>query len=207
MAYEAGYSFEDFKNKRSEYPFPLIWFGVFEKPKLLDHHSSVSESISKKKYRIRNMRPSLSFHEYEKVLKRIKQYICTGDTYQVNFTFKYLFQFSGNPFSLYEDLKQKQRVSYASFIQGDKFTSMSLSPELFFKKQGSKIYVRPMKGTIERGLDLKDDQEHVRELKKDPKTLAENLMIVDLLRNDLVEDENPLGGCCLRRLSNDLQID
>ncbi|MDI6783757.1 MAG: aminodeoxychorismate synthase component I, partial [bacterium] len=108
-----------------------------------------------------------------------------GHTYQVNYTYKERFRFQGSPAGLYSDLRKKQSVPYSAFINVDPYYIISFSPELFFRKQGDRMTVQPMKGTSARGRYLLEDRTQIERLKKDSKNRSENLMIVDLLRNDL----------------------
>lgn len=214
FSYELGYYFQDsfFKSKRS-FLYPLIHLCVFDKaisfnhktnksnvriPNLftpLDRRVSTNRSESyltgfiereeNNNFCIDNLRFGFKKPEYINKIMRIKEYIREGQTYQVNFTGKYYFNFSGSAFSFYEDLRNRQSVSYGAFCKFKDEHVISLSPELFFKREGLKIYSKPMKGTIERGKSIAEDKERVVKLKKSIKDLAENLMIVDLVRNDL----------------------
>lgn len=131
------------------------------------------------------LRPSLRRPEYFKAVRRIKDYIRAGDVYQVNFTFKYLFRHFGSPLALYAALRERQRVPYGAFIRLPGRTVLSLSPELFFRKNGDTLTAKPMKGTMPRGKNQAADILLRARLQKDEKNRAENLMIVDLIRNDL----------------------
>jgi para-aminobenzoate synthetase / 4-amino-4-deoxychorismate lyase len=123
--------------------------------------------------------------EYNKNISRIKDYICAGDVYQINFTGRYHFTFDGSPIALYRALKNKQRTSYSAYIRAAGQHILCLSPELFFAIKGQHITARPMKGTISRGRTQREDQHLAQWLSRDSKNRAENVMIVDLLRNDL----------------------
>lgn len=93
--------------------------------------------------------------------------------------------YDGCDIELFEYLLSMQNTDYSAFIRNEFESILSFSPELFFKKQGNKIITKPMKGTIARGVDLSDDLKQIEYLKNDIKNIAENVMIVDLLRNDL----------------------
>jgi para-aminobenzoate synthetase/4-amino-4-deoxychorismate lyase len=123
--------------------------------------------------------------EYARNIQRIKEYIAQGLTYQVNYTIKCRFKFQGSSFSLYKNLRNAQPVAYSSFIRDRQFSLLSFSPELFFRKKGELIKVTPMKGTISRGKTEKEDRFKMWALKASQKDRSENVMIVDLLRNDL----------------------
>ncbi len=187
ISYEAGFSFEDtLKGRSNDFSFPLLWFGVYKRPAVFGPGEKIvfwRRSVSP--YTLKGLRPNITREEYISNIKRIKDFIRKGDTYQVNYTFKYKFRFSGSPYALYEDLKEKQNVSYSAFIKTSGFTILSMSPELFFRKTGNCIQVSPMKGTIDRGKDLTGDRHNIKNLRESPKDRSENVMIVDLLRNDI----------------------
>ncbi len=115
----------------------------------------------------------------------IRKFIAAGDTYQVNYTIKGRFDFKGSCSELFKSMMFNQSAKYSAFINaGDKFIMCS-SPELFFEVSGNRIQARPMKGTIKRSNNLSGDFASSMELKNSEKNKAENVMIVDLLRNDL----------------------
>lgn len=196
LNYEAGYHFEKITELKKQ-SRPIAWFGVYNKPLIFNH---IIESLENSDLKILNdtakenqkspynlSLPILNINEYEysEKINIIKNYIRSGDTYQINFTDKYNSTFQGSSLSLYEDLKKKQRVPYAAYIKSDSRHIICLSPELFLKINGNEIFTRPMKGTVKRGKTLKEDSELSSWLASDRKNQAENVMIVDLLRNDL----------------------
>ncbi len=209
FSYEMGYGFENLYQARRNYRFPLIWVGLFKSPIVFDHRrnrfspviaNEVKQSQGSKRlprsfhslamtsggnYQIKNLRLNVSRKDYLDSINRIKEFIRTGETYQVNYTMKYKFDFKGSPYQLYHTLRNNQSVSYSAFIKTKDFKILSFSPELFFRKKGSAIQVKPMKGTIDRGANIKEDRINRNRLKYDEKNNAENIMIVDLLRNDL----------------------
>ena len=109
-----------------------------------------------------------------------------GESYQINFTYRLAFEAFGSPVGLYRRLRARQPVRYGALIAlpGDEWV-LSCSPELFVEKHGERLRTRPMKGTTARGASPEDDARAAAFLRSDPKNRAENLMIVDLLRNDL----------------------
>lgn len=127
-----------------------------------------------------------SREEYLQKVKRIKEHIIKGDLYEMNFcmafqgTFKRL-----HPVPLYFDLMDKSPMPFSIFFKGDSQYLLSASPERFLKKDGSKIIAQPIKGTIKRGNSPQEDELLKLQLKNSQKEQAENLMIVDLMRNDL----------------------
>src|SRR3989339_243401 len=186
LSYEAGYAFEPCLQDKQEYHFPLIHFGVYKKP----HSQRVTDpswSSSKKenqKEKILQFRKNISKAEYFKDIEVIRSYIAKGDVYQITYCLKSSFSFTGKPFSLYKQLLKEQPVPYPSYIETEDFKILSLSPELFIKKQGEKILTKPMKGTWPRE-NLFSSLFGGLRLKYDKKNRAENIMICDLLRNDL----------------------
>jgi len=192
FSYEFGYFLEPaLYALRPKNNTPLVWLGVCRQPKIIRRPNvfSFNEDAGCRSfcsnYKIKNIKPNLSQAEYSKKIKEIKYHLEQGLTYQVNFTFKVKFDFSGDAFSLYQNLKQSQPTSYTALINTGSSKIISLSPELFFRIEGEKIITRPMKGTVQRGLTLDDDKRAKRLIKGSRKIRAENLMIVDLLRNDL----------------------
>lgn len=198
LSYEAGEAFEERLKHRETYDFPLLWFGVYKEPLIYNHRKerfekriALPQNYKQKNYSLKNIRLNISKNSYLKAIAKIKDLIARGFTYQVNYTFKLKFSFSGPPAALYSNLRSNQSVSYSAFIKANHkkgpgpFYILSFSPELFFRKKGDKICVRPMKGTADRGRDLKEDSEIAGQLKNCPKNRSENVMIVDLLRSDL----------------------
>ncbi len=135
---------------------------------------------------IANLRPNVSAAEFAAAIAKIHAYIEAGDTYQVNYTYRLRFDVYGSPVALYRQLRLRQPVPYGSLIQlADGATVLSLSPELFVRHADGVLTARPMKGTAAASGDAEQDRQAAKALAADPKNLAENLMIVDLLRNDL----------------------
>ncbi len=182
VSYELGYLFEKRLHPLFRKPeLPLAHFILFkdiEKTSLFPLKENPAFKISA---------PELLTEpeNYLQAISRIKHYIATGDTYQVNFTTKFRFTFQGDPFELFRALLFSQRCEHACFFRHSSYTLLSLSPELFLKKRGESLFSAPMKGTIKRGYLLEEDRFLRQKLKGDPKTQAENVMILDLLRNDL----------------------
>jgi para-aminobenzoate synthetase/4-amino-4-deoxychorismate lyase len=135
---------------------------------------------------IADLRSSLAHDEFSEAIAKVQDYIAAGDTYQVNYTYRLHFQTYGSAVALYQRLRQRQPVPYGALIcLPDGEAVLSLSPELFVRHQQGRLLARPMKGTAAAtGIDLNDER-IADELANDSKNRAENLMIVDLLRNDL----------------------
>ena len=127
----------------------------------------------------------LDADSYARKLAPIRQAIAEGEIYQVNYTFPVDVSLYGDPANVFLKLAQAQPTAYAAYIDMPEYQALSLSPELFFAVDDGRIHVRPMKGTTPRGQDEKTDQALANALQRSEKNRAENLMIVDLLRNDL----------------------
>lgn len=179
--------------------------GVFTEPAVYNHYTGAWNNTGllpqaaagnpgaaeDPSFRIENIRPSQNKVNYINNIEAIKNYIAGGDTYQVNYTLKLLFDFAGSPEELYMTLRRNQSVSFGALIRNKNARIMSFSPELFFRKKGRQCTVRPMKGTIRRGRSLKEDKELKEFLRADAKNRSENVMIVDMLRNDLGRISEP----------------
>ena len=187
VAYEAGHflCLDESQGVRSD--SPLLWFGVYEAPAHLDTVNLPEATPSPVV-----LEHALPFADYEQRIDKIKSYIRAGDTYQINFTYPLLFPAPDNPVGTYASLRKNQKVPYSAFLNlGNSRFVLSFSPELFFRKDGSTITTRPMKGTSKRGRTAQEDETLAADLQSDEKNRAENLMIVDLLRNDLSKIARP----------------
>lgn len=160
---------------------PLAWFAIFsERIEALLDEQLTPEALSPPQ-----LEPDITYEKYVCNVERIKEYIASGDSYQVNYTFGMKGDFSGDPLELYRQISRGQKASFSAYIDTGRFALLSASPELFFSLKEGQIRVRPMKGTAARGRWSEEDEEHIARLKSSIKERAENLMIVDLLRNDL----------------------
>lgn len=157
--------------------FPLLYFEVF-------NSYSIYKTKNTKKLLL-NPTPCVNFCEYSNAIKKIKEEIAKGNTYEVNYTYDFDVPFDGDELDLFNFLLSKQKTPYNFYIKNQYDTVLSFSPELFFELKNNHILTKPMKGTIHRGKDKKEDKNLIEFLKNDIKNRAENVMIVDLLRNDL----------------------
>jgi para-aminobenzoate synthetase/4-amino-4-deoxychorismate lyase len=189
FSYELGYCLEPRlqallpKERRQ----PLLWIGLFRAPRRLDDAATrawLDANGAVQPSSISDLKLSWTREQYGRAFAAVEDYIAAGDVYQINLTLKYLFAFAGDPVALYAALRRKQRVEYGALIAAD-FHVLSLSPELFFRREGRHMSTRPMKGTAPRGRTPREDARLRTWLAMDEKQRAENLMIVDLLRNDL----------------------
>lgn len=128
---------------------------------------------------------NLSKQEYSNAFSRIQHYILEGDCYQVNLSQRFSATYQGSPWYAYQQLRKLSPVPYAAYLNHPHATLLSLSPERFLQVQENRVETKPIKGTRPRGLAPEQDQQLAEELLSSLKDRAENLMIVDLLRNDL----------------------
>jgi len=189
LAYELGYLLEPklapLLDKGTDQP--LIWMGIFNGPQRQsrDQIEALMRDWAKTPHTITKPTTTQSRETYLSTIHTIQEHIRAGDVYQINYTFKQNFEFSGSAKSLYAHLRQRQRASYGAFLATEDQHIVSLSPELFFESVGDVLRTRPMKGTAPRAARPSADTQLREWLNKDEKSRAENLMIVDLLRNDM----------------------
>jgi para-aminobenzoate synthetase/4-amino-4-deoxychorismate lyase len=181
LAYEAAPAFEPNFRVKSAVDFPLLWFGLFEERREI----FVGEFFRKGEFELTEWQPSIDESSYCRAVEGIRAYIAAGDTYQANFTFRLRAHFEGDDLALYRRLCCRQRAGYCAYLNLGRFRILSASPELFFRWQNGQLLTKPMKGTRPRGRNATEDREQVAQLKTSAKERAENLMIVDLLRNDM----------------------
>jgi para-aminobenzoate synthetase/4-amino-4-deoxychorismate lyase len=178
VAYEAAPAFDRALSvRRHSDDLPLLWFGLFERLSELEHTGG--------EFRVSDWTPSITRAEYERNVEAAREAIARGDTYQVNYTFRLRARFEGDDFAFYERLRAAQRTRFGAYVNAGRFRVLSASPELFFRRSGRRVETRPMKGTATRGRWREEDAAAAGRLKASEKERAENLMIVDLLRNDL----------------------
>ena len=129
--------------------------------------------------------PLLEAGSHAAKVEQIQRWITEGECYQINLTFPLDFRIYGHPLALYVRLRERQPVRYGAYVVTPEETLLSFSPELFFERSGERVLTRPMKGTAPRGATPEDDEAQRVALLASEKERAENIMIVDLLRNDL----------------------
>jgi len=190
FAYELGYCLESKLEGLlpADRSVPLLWIGLFGAPRPLDDAGTrawLEQHGADERAKISDLKLSWGREHYDRAFAAVQDYIAAGDVYQINLTLKYHFAFEGDPVALYAALRRKQRVAYGALIHAPEFDVLSMSPELFFRREGKHMSTRPMKGTAPRGRTPREDARLRTWLAMDEKQRAENLMIVDLLRNDL----------------------
>ena len=196
LAYEAGYGFEDCLVNRAHTlpPSPLGWFGIYRQPERFsgaEVKELFAEASAPSALTLNDLSFNLSESEYAKKIESIREQIAAGNVYQVNFTGRYRFTFNGAAPALFAALRSAQPFSYTALLNSGERTILSFSPELFFRRNGALIETMPMKGTAPRGRTAEEDNRLKEGLGRCQKNRAENLMIVDLLRNDLGRICNP----------------
>jgi para-aminobenzoate synthetase/4-amino-4-deoxychorismate lyase len=159
---------------------PLAWFSLFDRPRPLQLPAPPEVAGA-----AADWQPELTRADYLDRVRRIRAWIARGDTYQTNLTYRLRCLLEGDPWTLFTGLCTTQPVDYACYLETDSWAVCSASPELFFELEERKISCRPMKGTRPRGRTVAEDAEARRALESSPKDRAENLMIVDMVRNDL----------------------
>ena len=179
ISYEAAPAFDSALQVRPPSNLPLLWFGLYTSAAEIDEPAWGSA------YRLGEWRPNIGREAYNRNFAAIKEHIAGGHTYQVNYTFRLRTTFRGDPWALFGDLVLAQQQQYAAFVDTDSFAICSASPELFFRLDGSELVTKPMKGTIGRGRTLEEDDENAEWLRHSQKNRAENVMIVDMIRNDM----------------------
>ena len=198
VSYEASYFLQPsiIKNYVHSADFPLLHFMAFADCQQLTQaetdnvlHTFTKECVDESfAY---DISLNMTEDEYEQNIQKIKNHLFHGDTYQVNYTGKYTFGFQGNPIKLYQALRERQKVHYGALLHFKDYQILSLSPELFFSKQDDQMTVKPMKGSMPRSSIPELDQKNRDALTTDAKLIAENIIIVDLLRNDLSSISHP----------------
>lgn len=186
IAYEAGLALEP---KLSPLAYdanqdgpPLLWFGTFDRVQEVDAATWLLDPAGAW---AGPAKPLIERVAYEGALARLHEHILAGDIYQANYTFAADVPVAGHPLAIYAALRARARMGHGALVYTGAHWILSFSPELFFTLDGRRVTTRPMKGTATRGATAEQDAANVAELAADPKQRSENLMIVDLLRNDL----------------------
>ncbi|XSG73434.1 aminodeoxychorismate synthase component I [Herpetosiphon llansteffanensis] len=177
LSYEAAAAFDPALVCHPPANLPLVWFAAFSAPQNLEPQTHA--------YQLSAWQPSMGLEQYRQAMSAIHAAIARGETYQVNYTLRLRADFSGDPLAFYHDLRAAQAANYCAYLDLGDYQILSASPELFFDWREQRLTTKPMKGTAPRGRWLEEDERLARQLQTSEKNRAENLMIVDLLRNDL----------------------
>jgi len=188
FAYELGRQFHNLVQRPSAHPLIQAWsFQSFQKLSKDEVDSYLIRTIgsldpNNQSAGVANVSTSLGKVGFAKDIESIQEYIRNGDTYQINLTYQVIGEVYGDPLALYARLRKRQPGRFGAFIKDKSHYILSQSPELFIQRTGQTLIAMPMKGTARA---INDEGESASHLSQDPKNQAENVMIVDLLRNDL----------------------
>ena len=189
LTYEAGLALEDrlapIARRHGAGGQPLLWFGLFEGVRLIPAASLPGLLPDPVGATVGALRPLVDEAAYRAAFAQVQDYIRAGDIYQVNLTFPCAIDVAGDPMALYAALRPRAAAGYGGVIRTGTRSILSFSPELFFTQVRGQLTARPMKGTATRAATPEEDAAQAQWLESDAKQRAENLMIVDLLRNDL----------------------
>ncbi|HRW17658.1 MAG TPA: aminodeoxychorismate synthase component I [Dermatophilaceae bacterium] len=178
VSYEAAPAFDPAMLVRSGSGMPLVWFG-------LHHAPAAGPRRDPAAYLMSRWEPGTDEHAYAASIAAVRAAIARGDSYQVNHTMRLRGRFAGDPLGAWRDLCRRQGSGWFGYLDTGEHAVLSSSPELFFTWDGHEVVTRPMKGTRRRGTTPVEDAGLRADLLSSPKDRAENLMIVDLLRNDI----------------------
>ena len=192
LSYEAASAFEPALQTKPEIGFPYLWFGLYSEPRpiVLPRPAGAKETLS--------WEPSVDRETYNAAITQIKDHIGQGRTYQVNYTMRLQTDFTGNVWDFFLQLAQNQN-NHAAYLDTGRYIICSASPELFLQLDGDTITCRPMKGTVKRGRTTSEDKGQSEWLRNSAKNRAENVMIVDMVRNDLGRIAE-IGSVCVPEL-------
>jgi len=160
---------------------PLAWFALYP----ADQVTRSEAPRSTGDHEVRGLHASVDREAFGRAFDQVRRHLADGDTYQVNYTFRMEGGFSGRPGSLFARLVEAQHGRCSAYVNMGRHVVCSASPELFFERANGHITTRPMKGTARRGRTTAEDDRQRALLQASPKQRAENVMIVDMMRNDL----------------------
>lgn len=181
ISYEAGPAFDPAVRARAPGAVPLLWMGLYSQPQLLQlPERGAANPVPRYRWQ-----PSVDRNEYERAIARILALIEAGDTYQVNYTLRLHAPVEEDPETLFLRMVHANQPRHGAYLDCGRFVVCCASPELFFRLENDRLASRPMKGTAGRGLWRDQDQAKARALAESAKNRAENVMIVDMVRNDL----------------------
>ncbi len=193
IAYEAGHALEPrlAALSRTDADAPLLWFGLFETVEQLAPDAIAARLPDPAGAWVGRPAPRISRSDYDAAFARVHDWIEAGDIYQANLTFRAAVRVIGDPLAAYAAIRSRAAAGYGGIVWTGSDWLLSFSPELFFALRQGELIARPMKGTTPRGATPEADEAARVELAQDEKQRAENLMIVDLMRNDLTRIAAP----------------
>jgi para-aminobenzoate synthetase/4-amino-4-deoxychorismate lyase len=197
VSYEAAPAFDhSYQVKKTfENAFPLLWLAIYPTAVYIPDSAITIDSSQLPG----PWQADLTKTDFRKAIRKIKTYIAKGATYQVNYTYRLRSSFNVPAWPLFASLSNAHVAPYTAFLETEEFAVCSLSPELFFDLEGETITSRPMKGTARRGRTLAEDNRMAAWLRHSVKNRAENVMIVDMMRNDIGKIAHP-GSVCVPEL-------
>jgi para-aminobenzoate synthetase / 4-amino-4-deoxychorismate lyase len=184
LSYDASAAFEP-KLEARDNTSTLLWFGVFDGYQEIAPDAVTDWLPDPDGAWAAAPVPDIGFDDYAAAFEKVQAYIAAGDIYQANLTFQNTIAFAGHPLALYANIRRRAKAGYGGVMWTGTDWVLSFSPELFFALHHGKVTTKPMKGTAKRCADPMADVAAGLALQNDPKQRAENLMIVDLLRNDV----------------------
>ncbi|MBN8818904.1 MAG: aminodeoxychorismate synthase component I [Sphingomonas sp.] len=194
LSYAAGHAFEPrlagYAPREGD-EGPLLWFGLFDAPVDIPSDAVPGLLPAPEGASIGPVSPLISRADYDRAIGRVLDYIRAGDIYQANLTFLAQVPVEGDPLAAYAAIRPNAAAGFGAVVRHDGRHILSFSPESFFSLEDGRIETRPMKGTARREADAAQDAAAIALLAADPKQRAENLMIVDLLRNDISRVTQP----------------
>lgn len=179
VSYEAAGAFDAVLQTHPPTGVPLLWLGIYDAPR-----TGPAPNGRRRKYAA-GWEPTMGRDAYMDAFHQIKRHLADGDTYQVNFTYRLRSPFDGDPREYFGMLADDARANYSAFVDTGRFVVCSVSPELFFHLDGRVLTSLPMKGTAQRALTASGDRAEAARLRYSEKETAENVMIVDMIRNDM----------------------
>ena len=182
LSYEAAAAFDSGLSTQPIDDFPLLWFGIYDavRDRTLEELKPATGMVVDDRWE-----PSVPADRYAHVFAQLQELIRDGETYQVNYTYRLRSRLKSDPYALFLQLASAQMPPFGAYVDTGEWVICSASPELFFHRTGNRVESRPMKGTAPRGLWFDEDVDNARRLRESPKARSENVMIVDMVRNDL----------------------
>lgn len=181
VSYEAASAFDAACAVKPPGEFPLVWYALYEKPRITQPYEFPLRVTGKAPA----WEPSMTFDEYRHAFLRVRYHLERGDTYQVNLSLRLKSFFERDPWEIFVRLIARQGFTCGAYVVTDEWAVCSASPELFFMMEDDLIEAKPMKGTARRSPSVEEDLANAEKLVGSEKNRAENLMIVDMVRNDL----------------------